>query len=68
MIACGCVACAWAVDTDEADERRKRKTYQVRIVDMILCRRGCVTCRHRWWWSVDMDEGKEIRKEKLTGC
>ena len=60
-IVCGCVACAWAADTDEADERRKRKTYQVRIVDMISC--GC-----RWWWSVDTDEGKEIRKEKLTGC
>ena len=30
-IACRCVACAWAVDTDEADQKRKRKLTGCRL-------------------------------------
>ena len=43
--------CAWAVDTDEGDEKRKKKNDRVRILDVISCRRGCVACGRRWWWA-----------------
>ena len=48
VIACVCV---WAVDTNERDKKRKKKTDQVRILDVISCRHGCIACRRRWWWA-----------------